>query len=130
MSTKYWTIDGFENLTREEIIRISVAHVLKNGKKSVKGDRCMYGGIGCAAAPFLKEQYRASADGRLEGSSKYGNSWRILELKGYVPHHEANIVRMLQSCHDNAPNISDALFIESFKHEVQIVFGGEYIPNE
>ena len=87
----YYTIDGFENLTPQQVGEMAVRHVLKNGRKSFDGTDCTYDGIGCAASVFLKPEYR------------HGNaSWSSLYDKGLVPQAHILQVRALQDDHDYA----------------------------
>jgi hypothetical protein len=116
-------IEGFEQLTRDEIIDISVRHVLRNGRPSVK-DRgfsrpvCTYNGIGCAAAPFLTPQAR----------NKYVGSWSALAFEGDVPIYEFDTIQTLQSCHDSSVGSDD--FIAAFKSRVLANFGNVDALNE
>jgi hypothetical protein len=123
----YWTIDNFEQLTADQIIRMGVAHVLANGRasyglKSNGGSGCMYDGIGCAAAPFLKPEHRAEAD--------TGGSWAALADIDKVPGHHVDTIYALQSCHDSSTlaATNDADFIERFKDAIIDCFGAEFLP--
>ena len=62
---QYLTIPGFTKLSAQRLFDMSAEHVLKNGKPSLNANgTCTYGGIGCAAAPFLKESVREDGEGR------------------------------------------------------------------
>lgn len=106
------TIPGFENLSRQEIFNISVRHVLANGKKSMNDQQCVYSGIGCAAAPFIREEERQASDGRCS-SMVGGSNWANLRSGGYVPDHHVEFIQNLQQCHDNSSD--DDNFIDDFK---------------
>lgn len=119
----YWTIDGFEKLTEQEVVNISVAHVLKNGRPSLKEgtDLCAYSGIGCGAAPFLKEENREKADNQGEEEG-VDSSWCSLERTACVPLIHHKLVQVLQSCHDDAAITSaeyDLPFITAYKDYVR-----------
>jgi hypothetical protein len=110
-------IEGFEQLTRDEIIDISVRHVLRNGRPSVISGCsfpkaiCTYAGVGCAAAPFLTPQARVD----------YHDSWGRLVGDKTVPAHEYNTIWTLQLCHDASADSDD--FIAAFKSKVRANFG-------
>lgn len=96
--SKYATIEGFEQLTKQQMFDMSVEHISKTRKKSVKegewgSSTCSYSGIGCAAAPFIRPELRESAE---------GNSWHVLSRDGRVPLHNSDLVQELQDCHDAA----------------------------
>lgn len=103
----YHTIEGFEQLSKQQLFDMAAAHVLKNGRPSraITGV-CTYGGIGCAAAPFLKPESREALHG----------SWSTLIELGSVPAHEGQFVQELQCCHDTAHR--DVLFISDFQHKM------------
>ena len=112
MITEKWTIDGFEKLSKQELFDMSVAHIGTTRRKSlsVTGTSCTYGGSGCAAAPFLKPEYREKADGEARGTG-----WGTLAFGKLVSDHEAQFVRRLQGCHDYA--IADN-FIHEWKEQM------------
>lgn len=83
-------IDGFENLTKQQLFDMAAAHVLKNGRPSMIGGQCSYRGIGCAAAPFLTDSARKVLLG----------SWTGLVGDRRVPEHEKGFIQKLQDCHD------------------------------
>lgn len=107
------TVPGFEQMTPQELFNISARHVLSNGAPSVtsKG-RCKYGGIGCAAAPFLMPHRRKTLD-------RYDKSWPGLLEKGEVPSKHSVLVSRMQSCHDGPAEASlvngTAEFLHAFK---------------
>jgi hypothetical protein len=85
-------IEGFSSLTKQQLFDISAKHVLGNGKPGINaGGTCVYDGIGCAAAPFIVEEDRASA---------YGTWFSVAEAA--KNEHEQDFVRKLQRCHDDA----------------------------
>jgi len=102
------TIPGFKNLSKQELLNMSVAHVLKNGEPSMRNGNCSYAGIGCAAAPFLKPSGRETLTG----------SWLFLVNEGRVSSHEAAFVHHLQICHDANSGYAGPAFINLFKRDV------------
>lgn len=118
----YLTIDNFESLSAEDIIRTSVNHVLKNGAKSVTDDLCCYSGIGCAAAPFIKPEHHATAD-----NAPGGSEWGSLVEIALVSDLHATLIGKLQAAHDSAPD--EGNFIEHYKLRLQHIFAGSaYYP--
>lgn len=95
---EYINIPELDTLTSQQVFDISVKHVLKNGKPSMcaKFGGCTYGGIGCAAAPFLKEEYRECTWG----------SWAGLIGEGKVSPYHNRLIARLQSAHDYAASAS------------------------
>lgn len=70
----------------------TAAHLLAERKMSVDcDDSCVYSGSGCAAAPFIKPEFRELAD-------SYG-AWPNVKRRSS---HEAEFVRQLQMAHDGA----------------------------
>jgi hypothetical protein len=123
MSDRLLTIPGFESLSRQELFDISVAHIASTRKASLgtipgeSGDRCVYSGIGCAAAPFLREECREKAD--------TVGSWGILTWEKYAPEVNRDLVKELQNCHDaawdkNAPD-PDRTFMLEWKRRMGYV---------
>jgi hypothetical protein len=62
MSAKHLTVEGFEQLTPQQMYDMSASHILSTGVKSEVNGRCQYAGTGCALAPFIKPEYREQAD--------------------------------------------------------------------
>lgn len=95
-------IDGFAKLTPQQCFDISLAHVRKNGKPSVKLSSdgsfygCVYSGIGCAAAPFITKSARKTIAG-----SWWGVAAKASEV-GEPGHSNVDLIQALQGCHDNA----------------------------
>ncbi len=117
--SKYITIEGFENLSEQDIFDLAVAHIGETRTKSVDiNDQCVYGGDGCNAAPLIRPEYRGKADtwspgwGELEGSG-----WNILVSTGLVPDKCAEFILVLQGCHDNAPEGQD--FVPHWKKSME-----------
>ena len=105
--TQYITIEGFESLTKQQMFDMSAKHVLANGRRSTNDGGCVYSGIGCAAAPFIKPEYREDAD-RVEA----GSSWPFLCSANLVPGHNSGLVTAIQKCHDSA---GSACFVGDIK---------------
>lgn len=123
MTNKYITIDGFEQLSRQQLFDMSAAHILKTGVQSRLRSRrccapddvtvCSYSGTGCAAAPFLKEEFREKAD--------RAGSWSRLHRGGIgnVPLHETLFVSKLQICHDRYECDSERDFMTHWHHAMK-----------
>jgi hypothetical protein len=115
-----YAIPNFTDLTRNQIIEMSVRHVRGNGRPSLDADRsCSYKGIGCAASPFLTEYGREHATG----------SWMCL-ADGKVPKHEMHTVQALQDAHDHAAggyiNENPSLFQRVYDAQLLEAFGPGY----
>lgn len=106
-------IDGFNSLTKQQIFDISAKHVLGNGKPGINlSGSCVYGGIGCAAAPFIAKEDREDAS---------GTWYTVAKLAG--EYHEQDFIRELQSNHDGAYTFTynnPADFIEDFKKRMRL----------
>lgn len=105
-------IEGFENLTKQQLFDMAAAHVLKNGRPSMIGGACSYMGIGCAAAPFLTDSARKVLVG----------SWTGLVGDRKVPEHEEILIQRLQDCHDGfAGDKCHVQFITLYKRAMREV---------
>ncbi len=94
MGQEYFTIDGFEQLTEQQIFDIAVDHIQNTRTRSYRGEvGCVYGGSGCAAAALLKPEHRDAAD-------KVG-SWVALAYTEAVPSHLKNFIKQIQWAHDS-----------------------------
>lgn len=125
-----YIIDNFLALSNEDVIRMSVTHVLGNGRPSIEEEApdyadaptCTYAGIGCAAAPFLKPEMRGSPELR-------NKTWAYIAREDNCDRYEA-LVGVLQQCHDGAAVYPKGTFIDSYKHNVRTdlhaVFGSKY----
>lgn len=89
-------IPGFDNLTRQQMFDMSLAHIRTTRTQSVEGHTCVYTGSGCAAAPFIEPESRAAMDYHAARTA-----WRDLVCEHDVSSHEADFVAALQHCHDN-----------------------------
>lgn len=95
----YATIDGFENLTPQQVFDISKNHLLAQNRKSrtdaPEGEGfCAYrgqNGAMCAAGPFLKDE---------EASKCEGDNWYSLNQAHKVPAAHYDLVYALQEVHD------------------------------
>ena len=116
-------IPGFDNLTRQQMFDISLAHIRSTRKKSKEGANCVYTGSGCAAAPFIEPENRAAMDD-WDASA----AWLGL-IRGHgVSSHEADFVTELQKCHDRA---TDDDFMYSYERRMERLArncGLTYIP--
>jgi hypothetical protein len=92
-------IPGFKEMSKQQLFDMSARHILTTRQKSMisGGAKCIYSGLGCAAAPFLLPEVRKSADNRT------GTTWRALaDIHHVVPYHEVDFIAELQHCHDCA----------------------------
>lgn len=95
--SKYITIDGFEQLSKQQMFDMAVSHIKSTGVKSCKlSGNCIYSGTGCNASIFIKPDFHNNADEGVYG----GSSWVTLAKNGVVPLHEYRFVSDLQSAHD------------------------------
>lgn len=122
-----YIIDNLPNLTAEAVIRMSVTHVLGNGRPSIEEDTtddkrpvCTYAGIGCAAAPFIKPEKRAAPELR-------NKTWVYISRADDCLEHN-HLINSLQNCHDQASQTND--FIGSYKANLEAylheAFDGQY----
>jgi hypothetical protein len=103
-------IDGFEQLTPQQCFDMAARHVLTNGKQSAELGSCVYSGIGCAAAPFLTSEARASLKA----------VWSELVDGLVVPAANGALIRGMQICHDDADDSDgDAAFVSDFKRRMR-----------
>lgn len=99
------TIPGFEAMTKQQLFDLSLAHIRKTRTQSVvpTGARenfevCSYAtGAGCAARPFLTDEFVASLN---PGELLDQNCWRQLSQGGFVPAANAEFIAKLQNAHD------------------------------
>lgn len=88
-STDPRLIPGFCSLTKQEAFDISARHLMSTKKPAINDTgTCIYGGTGCGAAPFLKEECREKARG----------SWSSVVNES----HLQKFICALQAAHDNA----------------------------
>lgn len=92
---KYATIDGFAELTPQQVFDISKNHLLSQSERSTDArGNCVYRGEDgkmCAAGPFLKDEEAAKFE---------DNSWLSLMEKEVIPPDHADLVFALQGIHD------------------------------
>lgn len=112
-----FVIDGFEKLTQQELFDKAAHHVQSNGRPSVRADNsCTYGGIGCAAAVFIKPEYREE----LRGSWPPAYREKDMGMHDYaLPSHQSPLIKDLQFAHDYASKSVD--FMAVWKVEMQKV---------
>lgn len=109
-----YVIDGFEDLTPQQVFDMAARHVLANGEPSLQGAACSYAGIGCAAAPFLRPEVRDNPELR-------GKGWGSLCDFNIVPANNNSLISALQGCHDGAANRTGAEFIATFRGRMHSV---------
>lgn len=95
----FLTIDGFEAMTPQQVLDMSVKHLCETKQRSELNGRCSYQGSGCAAAPFLRPECRQRADTAHEGRSM---GWVGMVRALLVPDVHAELVSDLQYAHDGA----------------------------
>lgn len=111
---KSFVIDGFEKLTKQQLFDMSAHHIQSTGVKSVEkpdSNICIYGGTGCAAAPFIKPEYREGIKGFWPPVMYQGRHHEFA-----MPEHEAAFVQALQGCHDGAHKSG---FMENWKQKMR-----------
>lgn len=122
----YITIDGFEQLTKQQLFDISLNHIRTTRERSMGdgGADCTYQGKGCAAAPFIKPEHREFAD--TGGIGLNAAPWSTLASKMLVPGHESVLVQSLQHCHDLAGND----FMKDYEQRMSNLAGWEGLKYE
>lgn len=105
MKPKYVTIRGFEKYTLQQIFNMSAAHLLTTRERSERpSGGCIYSGIGCAAAPFIRQSEHARCDRlSMDSSVANGSGWLDLQDANLVPSHFAQQIAALQGIHDHHP---------------------------
>lgn len=106
----YITIDGFEDLTEQEVFDIAVKHIAKTRRPSMTvkypSSGCQYSGSGCNAAPFIQEDLRIIADDI--------GYWGELVSREMAPMTHFHFMNSLQACHDDpAQKATDEEYQES-----------------
>lgn len=94
----YFTIDGFEQLSKQQMFDMAVTHLARTRQRSsLLSGACTYSGVGCAASVFLKPESRETADKVISVPA-----WHHLAERGFVPSNYVGFVSELQRCHDGA----------------------------
>lgn len=110
-------ISNFDQLTKQDMFDMALAHVRKNGKQSMRDGVCCYTGIGCAASVFIDPKSLATLS-----TDDNGLRWRILVTNNGLSMHEQAFVSRLQSCHDSyaaSYQLSDADNDTMFMHHYE-----------
>ena len=89
-------ISNFDQLTKQDMFDMALAHVRKNGKQSKHNGGCCYTGIGCAASVFIDPESLAKMP-----PDNDGRSWERLVMVNELSEHEHVFVSRLQTCHDD-----------------------------
>ena len=110
-------ISNFDQLTKQDMFDMALAHVRKNGKQSVRDGVCCYTGIGCAASVFIDPESLAKMS-----PDNDGRSWKELVMNNGLSMHEQAFVSSLQGCHDRyeasyklSDADNDALFMQQYE---------------
>ena len=122
--SEYWTIEGFEKLSKQQLFDMAAAHILRTRVKSKNDVSCSYTGTGCAASVFLKPEFREKAD-RM-GPAGTGISWYGLAGRGKVPQTNREFISALQRFHDGANQLN---FMPDWKLYMTILAGNENLSN-
>lgn len=106
------TIPGFDELTKQQMFDMSAKHIGSTGVQSRDSDgNCVYGGNGCAAAPFLTEEGKAIGDERTikaqNSMAESGGGWWALTKEQLVSKHNSDFICRLQDAHDTTPAFAD-----------------------
>lgn len=117
--TKRYVIEGFENLTPQEVFDKAARHVIANGEQNLAEEEgreypvCSYKGKGCAAAVFLTEEARQTLVG----------SWSRLWSEGFVPGCNYQLIVGIQQCHDSYASFNESSeeFLRYFADEMECV---------
>lgn len=111
------TIDGFENMTAQECLDLSVNHLFTTMKKSMNGGECTYTGSGCAAAPFIKPEFRKAMD--TNAPNKTSSSWSGICRDGYASSENSKLIIGLQQSHDGCHYEYGKEFLQEFAKRVK-----------
>lgn len=96
LESNFITIEGFDNLSPQEAFDMSAKHILSNGPSfNSKLNACRYGGSGCAAAVFIREEFRDIAD------RKVGH-WSSVVATRLASITNIDLIMSLQNAHDDS----------------------------
>ncbi len=110
-------ISNFDQLTKQDMFDMALAHVRKNGMQSMHNGVCCYTGIGCAASVFIDPESLAKMS-----PNNDGHSWKLLVMNNGLSEHEQVFVSRLQTCHDGyetSYKLSDADNDAAFMHHYE-----------
>lgn len=108
--SNFYTIPGFQKMSKQRIFNMAVAHIAKTRQASMdSGGSCAYAGSGCNAAPLLRESCRADADNI--------GAWDELVERRIVPTTNAEFIRELQYAHDDASSTNN--FMEGWSRRMR-----------
>ena len=111
-------ISNFDQLTKQDMFDMALAHVRKNGKQSMHNGVCCYAGIGCAASVFIDPESLAKLS-----QKNNGLCWNALVKNNGLSMHEQAFVSRLQTCHDGyetSYKLSDADNDELFMRQYEL----------
>ena len=112
-------ISNFDQLTKQDMFDMALAHVRKNGTQSMHDGVCCYTGIGCAASVFIDPESLATLS-----QKNNGLCWKNLVMNNGLSMHEQAFVSSLQGCHDRCyipvRDLSDADNDELFMRQYEL----------
>lgn len=119
MNSKYITIDGFEDMTAQQVFDLVAVHLIRQNRRSVSGDvggshLCVYqssDGLQCAAGILIKPEHRADSNG----------GWQSLVFARLVPESNKDLIVSLQAIHDNYTPEAWPLLLHFLAREQQLV---------
>lgn len=96
LESNFITIEGFDNLSPQEAFDMSAKHILSNGPSfNSKLNACRYGGSGCAAAVFIREEFRDIAD-------RKAGQWLSVVATRLASITNIDLIMSLQNAHDDS----------------------------
>ena len=96
LESNFITIEGFDNLSPQEAFDMSAKHILSNGPSfNSKLNACRYGGSGCAAAVFIREEFRDIAD-------RKAGQWLSVAATRLASITNIDLIMSLQNAHDDS----------------------------
>lgn len=113
-------ISGFEQLSAQQAFDISARHLLSIPGPSITANEpsfsrkttCDYAGVGCAAAPFIREEERARWD------IKNKSWWSLVDR--WVPDKHVALISDLQRVHDDTALRIDHLAVNEIIHNFSV----------
>lgn len=105
-----------------ELFHESVMHVRKNGRPSVSGMSCVYGGCGCALRPLFRDRESAEKADAMVLHARHLLSGQYQHLVKYKYQSvDADFACSLQKCHDSSAIIYGDLFMPLFEDSARLL---------